>query len=172
MIRTIDGFHQDEVGDWVAELSCLHSQHVRHRPPFWDRPWVTQAAGRESRLGSEIDCPLCDRAESPSGLTVARTAGPFDASTAPAALQRAHHIAARTWGRLRLLDGSLLFTMETNPPMSTKLQAGEEQSIPPETPHAVRLEGAVRFAVDFLVDLTRPPHPSAPRSGERSSKRE
>jgi tellurite resistance-related uncharacterized protein len=162
VIRTIDGFHQDEVGDWVAELSCLHNQHVRHRPPFWDRPWVTQPAGRESRLGSEINCPLCDRAESPSGLTVARTAGPFDATTAPAALQREHRIAARTWGRLRVLDGSLLFTMETNPRMRMELQAGEAQSIPPNTSHAVRLEGPVRFAVDFLVDPTKSPRPTPP----------
>jgi tellurite resistance-related uncharacterized protein len=162
VIRTIDGFHQDEVGDWVAELSCLHTQHVRHRPPFWDRSWATHASGRESRLNSEIDCPLCDRAEPPSGLSVARTAGPFDSSTAPAALQREHRIAARTWGRLRVLDGSLLFTMETTPPMSTMLQAGDVQSIPPDIPHAVRLEGTVRFAVDFLVDPTRAPRSTQP----------
>lgn len=28
--RRIVGFHQDEGGDWVAELSCMHRQHVRH----------------------------------------------------------------------------------------------------------------------------------------------
>jgi tellurite methyltransferase len=156
VIRTIDSFHRDESGDWVAELSCLHNQHVRHRPPFWDRPWVTELSGRESRLGSEIDCPLCDRAEPPSGLVVARTAGPFDASTVPAALQRAHRISARTWGRLRVLQGSVRFTMETNPPMSTKLEATDTQSIPPDIAHAVHVEGPVRFAVDFLVDPTKP----------------
>ena len=32
MIHTIDGFHQDADGDWVAELSCLHDQRVRHEP--------------------------------------------------------------------------------------------------------------------------------------------
>ncbi len=37
MLRAIDGYHQDEVGDWVAELRCGHGQHVRHRPPFWVR---------------------------------------------------------------------------------------------------------------------------------------
>jgi Protein of unknown function (DUF3565) len=57
---TIVGFHQDTEGDWVAELSCEHSQHVRHRPPFFDRPWVTTESGRASRLGSPIECPLCD----------------------------------------------------------------------------------------------------------------
>jgi hypothetical protein len=27
------GYHQDEEQNWVAELSCGHQQHVRHRPP-------------------------------------------------------------------------------------------------------------------------------------------
>jgi hypothetical protein len=61
--RTITGFHQDEEGDWVAELSCGHNQHVRHRPPFQIRAWVLEADGRADRLGTAIDCPPCDRAE-------------------------------------------------------------------------------------------------------------
>ncbi len=60
MIRSIAGFHQDDEGHWVAELSCGHNQHVRHQPPFWDRPWVTTEAGRSERIGTEIECPLCD----------------------------------------------------------------------------------------------------------------
>jgi hypothetical protein len=65
VIRTIEGFHQDGEGDWVAELSCGHTQHVRHRPPFVERPWVTTAAGREGRLGADLDCLLCDEGEPP-----------------------------------------------------------------------------------------------------------
>jgi len=34
------GFHQDEDSDWVAALECGHSQHVRHDPPWMERPWV------------------------------------------------------------------------------------------------------------------------------------
>ena len=60
MIQTIVGFHQDTEGDWVAELSCQHNQHVRHRPPFLERAWVTTEEGRASRIGTEIQCPLCD----------------------------------------------------------------------------------------------------------------
>ena len=63
MRRTISGFHEDDTGAWVAELSCGHSQHVRHRPPFQDRPWVTTESGRAGRIGTEIDCPLCDQPE-------------------------------------------------------------------------------------------------------------
>ena len=27
--------------DWVAELECGHTQHVRHDPPWTNRPWVS-----------------------------------------------------------------------------------------------------------------------------------
>jgi hypothetical protein len=59
--RTITGFVQDDEGDWVALLDCLHRQHVRHRPPFQDRAWVLVDAERHARVGTEIECPLCDR---------------------------------------------------------------------------------------------------------------
>jgi len=149
--RSIVGFHQDDDGDWVAELSCLHNQHVRHRPPFQDRPWVIDAAGRSARLGATLDCPLCDRAELPEGLSLARVAGPFDAATLPAALQRAHRVAERTWGRLVVLDGSVGFTMEVDPPLAIELDAGDSQPIPPDVPHALTLQGPVRLTVEFLV---------------------
>jgi len=68
LLRPITGFHQDEAHDWVAELRCGHGQHVRHRPPFWSRPWVLTAEGRAQKLGVEIPCPLCDRFEMPGGL--------------------------------------------------------------------------------------------------------
>jgi tellurite methyltransferase len=151
VIRVIDGFHQDEEGDWVAELSCLHNQHVRHRPPFWDRPWVTSEVERADRIGSPLDCPLCDRMELPSGLAVVRTAGPFDDQTLPAALRRAHLVADRTWGLLRVLEGSVGFAIETTPPVSVLVVAGQEQPIPPGVPHLVQVDGPVRLVVDFLV---------------------
>jgi hypothetical protein len=55
----IVGFHQDEVRDWVAELSCGHQQHVRHRPPFTERPWVLTQEGRASMLGHDVPCVEC-----------------------------------------------------------------------------------------------------------------
>ena len=62
---TITGFHQDAEGDWVAELACGHTQHVRHRPPWQRRPWVVTPAGRAARLGTAIDCPPCDAPPDP-----------------------------------------------------------------------------------------------------------
>ena len=63
MERTITGFDRDAGGDWVAQLSCGHSQHVRHRPPFQLREWVTDDRARNGRIGTPLDCPLCDTDE-------------------------------------------------------------------------------------------------------------
>jgi hypothetical protein len=60
MKQAIVGFHQDEHGDWVADLACGHGQHVRHQPPFVSRPWVVTAQGRASRVGEALDCKLCE----------------------------------------------------------------------------------------------------------------
>ena len=62
MKRKITGYHLDE-DDWVAELECHHGQHVRHKPPFIDRPWVVSEIGRNSKLGSELNCLKCDQDE-------------------------------------------------------------------------------------------------------------
>jgi len=69
MLRPIASYHQDDVGDWVADLTCGHGQHVRHKPPFFLRPWVVTAEGRASMLGTPLDCVLCDR-EQAAGLSV------------------------------------------------------------------------------------------------------
>jgi len=151
VIRTIVGFRQDDVGDWIADLACLHSQHVRHQPPFRDRPWVLDPSARAARIGSDLDCPLCDRAEPPDGLRLVRTAGPFDEATLPAGLRGTHHVAAGRWGRLRVLDGAVGFRMDTEPPITRRMAAGDEQPIPPEVPHRLSVDEPVRLVVEFFA---------------------
>ncbi|HUY83467.1 MAG TPA: DUF3565 domain-containing protein [Steroidobacteraceae bacterium] len=63
MKQKIVGFYQDERADWVADLGCGHTQHVRHRPPWQQRAWVTTAEGRQSRIGVELECTKCDDGE-------------------------------------------------------------------------------------------------------------
>ena len=150
MERRITGFSQDDAGDWVAHLSCLHRQHVRHNPPFRVAPWVLDDAGRAGRIGSPIDCPLCDRAELPDGLAVVRTTATWDESSMPAALRRAHRVAAGVWGRLHVDEGRLRFRAATDPPLDVVIEAAGEQPIPPETDHDVEPDGHARFFVEFL----------------------
>ncbi|GAW94934.1 MULTISPECIES: DUF3565 domain-containing protein [Colwellia] len=60
MKQAICGYHQDEEDHWVAELVCGHFQHVRHKPPFINRPWVVSLHGRKSMLGQLLKCKKCD----------------------------------------------------------------------------------------------------------------
>ncbi|WP_433886161.1 DUF3565 domain-containing protein [Pseudomonas vranovensis] len=53
------GFHQDEDGHWVVELSCGHTQHLRHQPPWQSRNWVLDPAQRQQRIGQAFACGWC-----------------------------------------------------------------------------------------------------------------
>ena len=60
MEQMIIGYHLDEENDWVAQLQCGHSQHVRHNPPWMNREWVITEAGRQSKIGEKLECLKCD----------------------------------------------------------------------------------------------------------------
>lgn len=60
MKQAICAYHQDEEQHWVAELTCGHFQHVRHKPPFINRPWVILRSGRQEMLGHKLKCKKCD----------------------------------------------------------------------------------------------------------------
>jgi tellurite resistance-related uncharacterized protein len=161
MRRTIVGFHTDDYGDWVAELSCLHNQHVRHQPPFRLRPWVLTESGRAEHLGTPIDCPLCDRAELPHGLTPLRRLGPFDHDSLPAGLRRVHRVGPGTWGLLAVGKGQIALALPEDAPEIT-LSAGQIQAIPPEVPHRLIPRGPVELTVDLLIRADDPAR-GAPR---------
>jgi hypothetical protein len=65
MQRRIIGFHQDEEGYWVAQLECGHTQHVRHNPPWFLRPWTQTADGRNAALGRRLSCRPCSDQRGP-----------------------------------------------------------------------------------------------------------
>lgn len=69
MKQPITGFHLDEEQHWVAELACGHFQHVRHDPPWVERPWVVTESGREGMLGHLLNCRKCDSGAPPDGRT-------------------------------------------------------------------------------------------------------
>ncbi len=148
-VRVITGFHQDEEGDWVAELSCLHTRHMRHEPPFQSRPWVIEAAGRQARTGMKIGCAPCDRAEMPGGLVLIGAVGPFSEETLPAGLRRSHRTAAAVWGLLRVTSGAAGFRLEVRPPLEVLLTAGSSQPIPPEIRHDLTVTGPVQLIIEF-----------------------
>ena len=60
MQQAIIDYHLDEENHWVARLNCGHFQHVRHQPPFINRPWVLKQSTRNAMLGQQLNCIKCD----------------------------------------------------------------------------------------------------------------
>lgn len=60
MVQSITGYQQDEQGDWIARLACGHSQHVRHNPPWTNRPWVATPEGRQAMIDHRLACKKCE----------------------------------------------------------------------------------------------------------------
>ncbi|MWV12964.1 DUF3565 domain-containing protein [Pseudomonas sp. R-28-1W-6] len=67
--RLVD-FRQDQEGHWVAVLSCGHTQHLRHLPPWQSRPWVVDAEQRQRQLGQPFACGWCAAAQADSTAPV------------------------------------------------------------------------------------------------------
>jgi tellurite resistance-related uncharacterized protein len=149
MQRHITGFVRDERGDWVASLDCGHRQHVRHNPPFANRPWVTTEEGRAEQLGKELACPLCDRFEMPSGFAPYKRTPEFTEATVPQGLLRDHSTKAGVWAQIRVLDGALRYHV---PPLSRQfdLTPGVPGIVIAEVVHHVEPLGSVRFFVEFF----------------------
>lgn len=146
METTIIGFHQDEAGDFVAELACGHGQHMRHRPPWQERPWVTTAEGRQGKIGASIDCPLCDRIELPAAAREYKRTAIFTEETLPDALRREHRTKAGVWGRIVVSEGTLEFHSRAR---LRVLGPGDVALAEPEVPHRVVPRGPVRLHVEF-----------------------
>ncbi len=149
MERAIEGFHQDEHGDWVAELRCGHGQHVRHRPPFWSRPWVTTAEGRAEKIGAPLPCVRCERFEIPDGYGPYKRTSDFDAHSIPDALRRDHATKAGVWGVIHVLEGRLRYIVDAPLAREETLEPGRNGVVVPEVVHRVLPDGEVRFFVEF-----------------------
>ena len=149
MKRSIIGFHLDDHDDWVADLDCGHGQHVRHRPPFVNRPWVASDAAREAMLGTALDCVRCDRMEWPDGLVPYRRTPEFDEATIPAGLRSEHATKRGTWARIHVMSGALRYRVGAPIHRSLRIEPSSSGVIVPDVPHRVESEGPVRFFVEF-----------------------
>ena len=147
MERKIVGYHQDEKEDWVADLDCFHGQHVRHEPPFFNRPWSASEEGRVSKIGEVLNCVRCDELELPEGLSEYKRTSTFTQDTIPNGLLHQHSTKAGTWGQIHVLSGMLIYTPEGQNGIEVK--QGEEANIPPQMLHHVAAVLDVRFYVAF-----------------------
>lgn len=149
MKRTITSFHLDEAGDLVAEIDCGHGQHMRHRPPFVNRPWVASEAGRKAMLGTELDCLRCDRMEWPDGYAAFRRTPEFNEATVPLGLTSEHATKRGVWARIHVVSGMLLYHVSAPINRSFQVEPASNAIIVPEVRHRVEPDGPVRFFIEF-----------------------
>jgi len=149
VLRAIEGFHQDEAVDWVAQLRCGHGQHVRHRPPFWVCEWVLTTEGRAEKIGGELPCVLCDRFDLPAGHVPYKRTPDFDQLSIPDGLRKDHSTKPGVWGVIHVLAGHLRYIVE--PPLASErlLEIDVLGIVVPEVLHRVVPDGEVRFFVEF-----------------------
>ena len=146
----IVAFRQDEAGDWIADLACGHSQHVRHRPPMEVREWVVTEEGRSGRIGARLPCRFCRMPRVPAAATEYKRTSIFDASTTPSGLRKRHTTAAGVWGEIVVLEGRVLYVIEEEEDASFVLRPGVPGAIAPGAPHHVDPYEDARFFVRFL----------------------
>lgn len=149
MQRAITGFHRDEAGDFVAELRCGHARHVRHEPPFSERPWVLSESERRGRIGQPLACLRCDRRELPEDFAPYRSTSVFDASTLPGALSSRHETKAGVWALIHVTRGSVEYRIHEPFHSREKLVPGSPGIVLPEVPHELRPEGPFELRVEF-----------------------
>lgn len=149
MQRPITGYHLDEESDWVAELDCGHQQHVRHKPPFFNRPWTQTETGRTERIGTPLECPLCDRLEMPDGLSPIQRTPVFENESIPNALLSEHSTKAGIWAQIVVLKGSIRYVVQ--PPVSQTFILDETHpgTVAPQILHHIEPVGDVQFYVQL-----------------------
>jgi tellurite resistance-related uncharacterized protein len=147
---SIVGFRQDEEGHWVADLACGHSQHVRHRPPMEVREWVVTEEGRRGRIGARLPCRLCRMPRLPATVAEYKRTPTFDNATTPPALRKSHTTKAGVWGEIVVVEGRVLYVIESEEDASFILKPGVPGPIPPAAPHHVVPYEDARFFVRFL----------------------
>lgn len=84
----------------------------------------------------------------PEGVSFVRETPRWSAEEVPPGLRRAHQVASGVWGLLRVYAGSVRFVDEATG-AAQELSVGDEQVIPPATPHHVEPGAGSRMSVSF-----------------------
>lgn len=151
MQRSIVGFRLDEEGDWVAQLDCCHGQHVRHQPPFVNRPWVVTQAGRDSMLGATLDCVRCDRLELPTDLVLYQRTPVCTAASMPTELRQGYTTRSGVWSCICLLSGDASCTLGAPLSRMLVLEPLSDAAIPPQVLHSLTVSPAAQFYIEFFT---------------------
>jgi tellurite methyltransferase len=148
MKRAITAFDIDNQGDPIAILDCGHPQHVRHNPPFINRPWVTSEEERKSMVGKVLNCVRCDNMELPDSFVAYKRTSEFTEASVPDALRKDHSTKSGVWAKIRVMEGKLRYRVQALN-VDMELSPDKLGIVVPEVLHNVEPLGPVRFFVEF-----------------------
>jgi tellurite resistance-related uncharacterized protein len=148
MERPIIDFGLGSDGDPVAILSCGHSQHVRHNPPFVNRPWVVKQEGRDGMMGRPLNCVRCDNFELPDHFIPYKRTAEFNEESVPAALRKDHSTKTGVWAKITVTRGKLLYRVPSLG-KEAELSVGTPGIVLPDVLHNVEPVGSASFFVEF-----------------------
>ncbi len=140
-------FHQDNAGEWVAQLACCTpSTFVTRARSVSRHRFSTTPDGRAGQFAAELPALRPDRA-------ARRSAGCgeqeiWEEQTVPVALRRAHRLSADVWAGCRSSRAGSA-SGHNQPPLEVIVGPERPQAIPPDVEHRVEPVGEVRFFVEL-----------------------
>lgn len=73
----------------------------------------------------------------------------FNQKTVPPGLLKTHKTKEGVWGKICILNGKLLYTIEVEPQETIELSTNKHGVVEPEVPHHLEMIGEVEFFVEF-----------------------
>ena len=152
MEKKIVGFHVDDLGDWVADLECGHGQHVRHNPPWINRPWVLDEAGRESMLGQVLSCKKCNMPAIPGNAKRVTCSPLFDQQMLQQQCSGPQENASDCWIELVVSQGELVYQRHTDHVEGYVIDPEFSAVIPPGTGYTLIPKGDVQMCFHYYEE--------------------
>ncbi|WP_406802753.1 DUF3565 domain-containing protein [Alkalimarinus alittae] len=145
MDKKIIGFHVDDQGDWVADLECGHAQHVRHNPPWINRPWVLEQEGRDKSLGETLDCLKCNMPLLPTNSQLTRVSELFDQQVLIDQYAGSQTNNTDCWVQVVVSEGALVYRQVSEETKGYVIDQGFFAVIEPGATFLLSPMGAVLF---------------------------
>lgn len=149
MNKGIVGFHIDDQGDWVADLECGHAQHVRHNPPWVNRPWVLEVEGRKRALGTLLDCLKCNMPRIPSEAQQIACSAMLTQQAISEKDADLQYNDADTWVKVVVHEGELIYQQIADKTIGYVIDSEFAAVIAPGERFVLREKGRVRYQLFY-----------------------
>tara|TARA_R110002072_G_scaffold534_6_gene3999 strand:+ start:174026 stop:174301 length:276 start_codon:yes stop_codon:yes gene_type:complete len=88
--------------------------------------------------------------ELPKNVEVYKKTNVFDENSIPKGILNDHSTKPNVWGKINIVEGKLLYVVQSNPVEKVELSVEKFGVVEPEVRHYVKPLGKVKFFVEFL----------------------